>query len=169
MSYTVSVLKNAQQDVAEERHTNVIDVRVIDPVSGMPWTHYLDTGASTRYLRGQGIPITKQTLAHKRAMNTGPKWWFSGQRPITTKTELDRWIAEDLLREKSPLVGIARKRGRPRTEQAAASAAAFLQQEQLTSAPPSLPAPRAVAKRRAKPAKRVMRKRTAAKRKQARA
>jgi len=94
----------------EMRRIEYADVRVIDPETGVPWTHYMDTRKVRRYLHGYGIDIALQTLVHKRAMNVGPRWWFNGQKPLTTKDEVDRYIREDLLRDQSPLAGRPRRR-----------------------------------------------------------
>jgi hypothetical protein len=87
------------------------DVPALDPKTGAPWTRFFDTQMVVRYLRSQGIKVAAQTLAHRRSEGRGIKWSYAGQRPLTTKEEVDRYIAEELLQPASPLAGRAGRKG----------------------------------------------------------
>jgi hypothetical protein len=86
-----------------------------DPETGAPWAKRLDTQASARYLKVvHGLPVEKKTLENKRARGEGPQWQYFGQRPLTTPGELDRYAAEDALRDESPLRRKAQRRAERR-------------------------------------------------------
>jgi hypothetical protein len=101
-------LAEAARRAAEAHCSEIIDVRVTDPETGMPWPHFMDTGTVQRFLRGLGIKISMQTLAHKRSRGIGIRWRYQGQRPVATQDEVRRHIREELLGDSSPLAG---KRG----------------------------------------------------------
>jgi hypothetical protein len=105
--------KTAPSHTAAERRSETIDVRFTDPQTGMPWPYYMDAMTVERYLNLLGIPISKQTLAHKRAKRIGLRWKYAGQRPIVTRDELLRYIREELFQDQSPLAGKRGRRGRP--------------------------------------------------------
>jgi hypothetical protein len=112
MPTTITDLKNSPSHTAEARRSELIDVRLIDPETGMPWPYYMDAMTVERYLNGLGIKVSRQTLAHKRANGIGIHWRFHGQRPVATREEIERYIREELLRDTSPLAGKTRLRGR---------------------------------------------------------
>jgi hypothetical protein len=83
----------------------------IDPATGLPWPTWLDTTLSARYLSEvHGLETAPQTLAHHRSKGRGIKWKYRGQKPLTTRVELDRYANEDALQDESPLTRRARER-----------------------------------------------------------
>jgi hypothetical protein len=86
---------------------------IVEQPTEATWTRYLDTKGVSKYLRAQGIPVAIQTLAHQRSMGFGIRWKYLGQRAITTKEEVDRFVAQDLLRDESPLTRRSRKQASP--------------------------------------------------------
>jgi hypothetical protein len=77
------------------------------------WPKFLDTEAATLYLRKVvGFLVEKKTLANYRAIGKGPRWKYFGQKPIVERSELDRWVNEEALKDESPLTRRARERKR---------------------------------------------------------
>ncbi len=98
-----------------------------DPETGQPWPTWFDTTLSARYLTERhGLPTAPQTLAHQRSNGRGIRWKYRGQKPVTTRAELDRHATEDALQDESPLTRRARER----------RAAAELAKRQATQQPP---------------------------------
>jgi hypothetical protein len=118
MPITPDAANGEQPRVEEEHRTQFTDVRAIDPESGETWTRFMDTNKVQRYLAAQGIEVAVQTLTHWRSAGTGPVWRFRGQKPITTKDEVDRFIESKMLSDTSPLVGKHRRKA-PRKRQSA--------------------------------------------------
>jgi hypothetical protein len=81
------------------------DVPATDPITGTPWTEYMDGPVVVRYLKARGIKRSLQTLAHQRAAGAGIRWVYLGQKPMAKKAEIDRHIEQDLFTSASPLVG----------------------------------------------------------------
>jgi hypothetical protein len=76
----------------------------VDPETGHPWPLRFDTRGAARYLQiAHNLPIATLTLVRQRSKGTGIRWKFLGQRPIVERSELDRFVAEDALRDVSPL------------------------------------------------------------------
>jgi hypothetical protein len=92
--------------VAPEPRTpsEIVDARVTNPRTGLSWPKWNYEDDARLYLeRVHGLSSSKQTLAHHRSQGIGIKWRWHGQRPVTTLAELDRYVAEEALRERSPL------------------------------------------------------------------
>jgi hypothetical protein len=109
-------------EIEEKPSAVVVDVRTIDPDTGTPWTDFMDARVVVRYLGARGIKRSLQTLAHQRATGVGIKWKYLGQKPIATRAEIDRHIAEDLFSDSSPLVGTHRRRKKKPLKRAKARA-----------------------------------------------
>jgi hypothetical protein len=85
--------------------------RSIDPATREPWPQLLDTAATHRCLKVRhGLQRAIPTLAHDRSLGVGIRWRYSGQKPVTTLSEIDRWVAEEALKPRSPLSEKARAR-----------------------------------------------------------
>jgi hypothetical protein len=105
----------------------VTDERSIDPLTQEPWPRLLDTKVTHRCLKVRhGLQRAAPTLAHDRSLGVGIRWLYSGQKPVTTLAEIDRWVAEEALKPRSPLSDKARaraaKRHRPPAEELAQEA-----------------------------------------------
>jgi hypothetical protein len=97
--------KTTPQQSTEQRHADVVDPRVVDPESGQAWTHFMDGPKVVRYMNTLGIPIALQTLNQRRTRGQRPQWRYAGQKPLTTKDEVDSFIDEEYLTVESPLAG----------------------------------------------------------------
>jgi hypothetical protein len=94
-----------------DRPPTVADEPAIDPTTGLPWPKLFDTDATHHCLKARhGLQRAKTTLAHDRSIGVGIKWLYSGQKPVTTLAEIDRYAREDALRSISPLAAKARAR-----------------------------------------------------------
>jgi hypothetical protein len=101
-----------------EAPPSAADERGIDPVTQKPWSRLLDTEVTERCLAVRhGIKRARQTLAHDRSTGTGIRWMYSGQKPVTTLAEIDRYAREDALKPNSPLSEKARARHAARRAQ----------------------------------------------------
>jgi hypothetical protein len=93
---------------------------VIDPETGQPWSVRFDTRGAARYLQiAHNLPIAALTLVRQRSKGVGIRWKFLGQKPIAERTEIDRYVREEALRDTSPLkpgaqARAARRRGEQR-------------------------------------------------------
>jgi hypothetical protein len=69
---------------------------------------YLDRNAQAQYLRDErGIPMSPQRLADLASDGLGPKYVLINGRALSTREDLDAWVAEQAAR---PV--IRRSRGR---------------------------------------------------------
>jgi hypothetical protein len=92
--------------------------RGIDPVTQEPWPQLLDTPVTHRCLwTRHGIRRAVATLAHDRSTGVGIRWLYSGQKPVTTLAEIDRYAKEEALKQRSPLSEQARARAAKRREE----------------------------------------------------
>jgi hypothetical protein len=114
----------ALSDRTEPTSATPLDATVIDPDTGQPWSVRFDTRGTARYLQiAHNLPVAELTLARQRSRGVGIRWKYLGQKPIAERTEIDRFVREEALRDCSPLKAgaqarAARKRGeqrRPRT------------------------------------------------------
>ena len=119
----------ALPDRTEPSSASPLDATVIDPETGQPWSVRFDTRGTARYLLiAHNLPIAELTLVRQRSKGVGIRWKYLGQKPIAERTEIDRYVREEALRDVSPLKAgaqarVARKRGeqrRPRTDDATA-------------------------------------------------
>jgi hypothetical protein len=89
---------------AEPRSPELLDARVINPRTGVPWPKWNNTDDVLLYLeRVYGLRRSKQTMAHHRSQGIGIKWRWFGQVPVTTLEEVDRYVREEALKDQSPL------------------------------------------------------------------
>jgi hypothetical protein len=97
----------------------VVDVTAIDPDTGQSWPVRFDTKGTTRYLQlAHNLPIAALTLVRQRSQGVGIRWKYLGQKPIAERTEVDRYVREEALKEVSPLRPGAQARAtRKRQEQ----------------------------------------------------
>jgi hypothetical protein len=114
----------ALPDRTEPSSASHLDATVIDPATGQPWSVRFDTLGTARYLRiAHNLPVAELTLVRQRSKGVGIRWKYLGQKPIAERTEIDRFVREEALKDTSPLKAgaqarAARKRGeqrRPRT------------------------------------------------------
>ena len=97
------------------------DQTAIDPDTGQPWPVRFDTRGTARYLQvAHNLPVAELTLARQRSKGVGIRWKYLGQKPIAERTEIDRYVREEALRDFSPLKAgaqarAARKRGKAAT------------------------------------------------------
>jgi hypothetical protein len=117
MPHTASVDPRALTPASAEQHSEEsIGLQELDPETGLPWSRYMDTDTARRYLaQAYGIKIAKQTLAHQRSRGRGIHWRYIGQKPVTTRGEIDRYIREDAFSDESPLARTARARAAARS------------------------------------------------------
>jgi hypothetical protein len=107
-------------DWTEPNSASSLDATVIDPATGQPWSVRFDTRGTARYLQiAHNLPVAALTLVRQRSKGVGIRWKYLGQKPIAERTEIDRYVREEALRDVSPLKAgaqarAARKRGERR-------------------------------------------------------
>jgi hypothetical protein len=90
-----------------------------DPETGRPWPRHFDTGGTAHYIQiFHNLPIAKLTLVRQRTRGVGIRWKYLGQKPVAERIEIDRFVAEDALRDVSPLkAGAQARAARERKQQ----------------------------------------------------
>jgi hypothetical protein len=82
-----------------------------DPDTGRPWPLRFDTKGTARYLTlAHNLPIAAPTLVRQRTRGVGIRWKYLGQKPIAERTEIDRYVREEALKDTSPLAAGAKAR-----------------------------------------------------------
>jgi hypothetical protein len=95
-----------------------IHLAVVDPDTHQPWPLRFDTDGTARYLQvAHNLPIAKLTLVRQRSKGVGIRWKYLGQKPIAERTEIDRFVREDALRDNSPLKAGAQARADRRRQE----------------------------------------------------
>ena len=107
-------------DRTEPSIASPLDATVTDPETGQPWPVRFDTRGAARYLQiAHNLPVAELTLVRQRSKGVGIRWKYLGQKPIAERSEIDRYVREEALRDVSPLKAgaqarAARKRGEQR-------------------------------------------------------